>query len=63
MQAEETKYKRTKAEGTDFGCCKSQNFQKMFEEMGNCFPDRGDTMNFSTMKARMKKNDGNVPSA
>ncbi len=42
MQTEETKDNGTKAEGTDFGCCGPENFQKMFEKMGKCCPGQGD---------------------
>jgi hypothetical protein len=46
MQTEETKDNGAKAEGTDFGCCNPENFQKMFEKMGKCFLQKeqeGDT--------------------
>ncbi len=44
MQTEETKNNGTKAEGTDFGCCNPENFQKMFKKMGKCFPGQGDLL-------------------
>ena len=49
----ETKDTRTKAESTDFGCCNPENFQKMFEKMGKCFPGQGDATDFSAMKDSM----------
>ncbi len=56
MQTEETKDNGAKAEGTDFGCCNPENFQKMFEKMGKCFPGKGDATDFSAMKGAMIKN-------
>ncbi len=56
MQTEETKDNGAKAEGTDFGCCNPENFQKMFEKMGKCFPGQGDATDFSAMKGAMMKN-------
>ncbi len=56
MQTEETKDNGTKAEGTDFGCCGPENFQKMFEKMSKCFPGQGDAPDFSAMKGAMMKN-------
>ena len=55
MQTEETKDNGAKAEGTGFGCCNPENFQKMFEKMGKCFQDQGDATNFSAMKDSMMK--------
>ncbi len=56
MQTEETKDKRTKAEGTEFGCCSPENFKKMFEKMSKCCPGQGDAAGFSAMKGAMMKN-------
>jgi hypothetical protein len=56
MQTEETKDNGAKAEGTDFGCCNPENFQKMFEKMGKCFPGQGDATDFFAMKGAMMKN-------
>ncbi len=56
MQTEETKDNGTKGENTDFGSCNPQNFQKMFEKMGKCFPGQGDATDFSAMKSAMMKN-------
>lgn len=56
MQTEETKDNGTKAESTDFGCCSSENFQKMFEKMSKCCPGQGDASDFSAMKGAMMKN-------
>ena len=44
-----------KTEGTDFGCCNPEDFQKMFEKMGKCFPGQGDATDFSAMKDNMMK--------
>jgi hypothetical protein len=55
MKTEETKDNESKAEGTDFGCCTPENFQKMFEAMGKCFPSQGDAADFSAMKDSMMK--------
>jgi hypothetical protein len=55
MKTEETKDNESKAEGTDFGCCNPENFQKMFEAMGKCFPSQGDAADFSAMKDLMMK--------
>jgi len=55
MKTEETKDNGAKAEGTDFGCCNPENFQKMFEKMGKCFPGQGDATDFSSMKDNMMK--------
>ena len=51
MQTEETKDEGAKAEGTDFGCCNPENFQKMFEKMCKCFPGEDNATDFSSMKA------------
>ncbi len=56
MQTEETKDNGTKTEETEFGCCGPENFQKMFEKMGKCFPGQGDATDFSAMKGAMMKN-------
>ena len=55
MPTEETKDNRSKTEGTNFGCCNTENFQKMFEKMGKCFPGQGDATDFSAMKDSMVK--------
>ena len=55
MKTEETKDNGAKADGTDFGCCNPENFQKMFEKMGKCFPGQSDATNFSAMKDSMMK--------
>ena len=55
MKTEETKGNGTKSEGAGFGCCNPENFQKMFEKMGKCFPDQGDATDFSAMKGGMMK--------
>ncbi|MBW2251307.1 MAG: hypothetical protein JRF60_11930 [Deltaproteobacteria bacterium] len=55
MQTEKTKDNKAKAEGTDFGCCSPENFQKMFEKMSKCFPGQGDATDFSAMKDSMMK--------
>jgi hypothetical protein len=56
MQTEETKGNGAKAKGKDIGRCNPENFQKMFEKMGKCFPGQGDTPDFSAMKGAMMKN-------
>ncbi len=56
MQTEETKDNGIKDESTDFGCCNSENFQKMFEKMSKCCPGQGDAPDFSAMKGAMMKN-------
>jgi len=55
MQTEETKDEGAKAEGTDFGCCNPENFQKMFEKMCKCFPGQDNAIDFSSMKGNMMK--------
>jgi len=55
MKTEETKGNGAKVEGAGFGCCNPENFQKMFEKMGNCFPGQGDATDFSAMKGGMMK--------
>ena len=56
MQTEETKNNEDKGESADFGCCKPENFQKMFEKMSKCCPGQGDAPDFSAMKGAMMKN-------
>jgi len=56
MKTKETKDNGTKGESNDFGCCNPENFQKMFEKMGQCFPSQGEATNFSAMKDSMMKN-------
>ena len=56
MKTEETKNNGTKGESADFGRCNPENFQKMFEKMGKCFPGQGDATDFSAMKDIMMKN-------
>ena len=46
MKTEETKDNGAKAEDTGFGCCNTENIQKMFEKMGKCFPGQGDATDF-----------------
>ncbi|MFC1813009.1 hypothetical protein ACFL03_09985 [Thermodesulfobacteriota bacterium] len=55
MKTKETKDNESKTEGTDFGCCNPENFQKMFETMSKCFPGQGDATDFSAMKDLMMK--------
>ena len=55
MKTEETKSNESKAKGADSGCCNPENFQKMFETMGKCFPGQGDATDFSAMKDLMMK--------
>jgi hypothetical protein len=55
MQTEETKDNEAKTDGTEFGCCNPENFQKMFEKMGKCFQGQGDATDFSAMKDTMMK--------
>ena len=56
MKTKETKDNGTKGENNDFGGCNPENFQKMFEKMGQCFPGQGDATDFSAMKDNMMKN-------
>ncbi len=56
MQTEETKDNVNKGESADFGCCKPENFQKMFKKMSKCCPGQGDATDFSAMKGTMMKN-------
>jgi len=57
MRIEETKNDGNKGESGDYGCCcNPENFQKMFEKMGNCCPGRGDSTDFSAMKGTKMKN-------
>lgn len=44
-----------KTEGTDFGCCNPEDFQKMFEKMGKCFSGHDDANDFTAMKDNMMK--------
>ena len=55
MKTKETKDNGTKGENNDFGCCNPENFQKMFEKMGQCFRGQGDAIDFSAMKDNMIK--------
>ena len=55
MKTEKAKGNGTKNEGADFGCCNPENFQKMFDAMGKCFPNQGDAVDFSAMKDGMMK--------
>jgi len=55
MKTEETNDNGSKKEGTDFGCCNPEDFQKMFEKMGKCFSGQGDATDFSAMKDNMMK--------
>lgn len=56
MKTEETKDNGAKAKGADLQCCNPENFQKMFEKMGKCFPGQGDATDFPAMKGAMMKN-------
>jgi len=56
VKTKETKDNGTKGENNDFGCCNPENFQKMFEKMGQCFPGQGDATDFSATKNNMMKN-------
>ena len=44
-----------KTEGTNFGCCNPEDFQKMFEKMGKCFSEHDDATDFTAMKDNMMK--------
>ena len=47
--------KTEKTKGTGSGCCNPENFQRMFEMMGECFQGQGDAADFSAMKETMVK--------
>ena len=53
MKTEEKKDSETKTEGNEFGCCKPENFEKMFEMMSKCCPGQSDSTDFSTMMKTM----------
>jgi len=55
MKTEKTKGNKFKTKGTDSGCCNPENFQKMFETMGECFQGHRDAADFSAMKDPMMK--------
>ena len=55
MQTEKTKDNGTKAEGTNFCLCNPENYQKMFEKMGNCFAGQDKFMDCSRMTNGMMK--------
>lgn len=56
MQTEKTKDNGTKAEDTDFCFCNPENFQKMFEKMGNCFVGQDEVMAIKILKLLPKTN-------
>ncbi len=56
MKTEKKKENGNEVGYTDFGCCNPENFQKMFEKMGKCFPGQGDATDLSAMKGNMMKN-------
>ena len=53
MKTEEKKERETKTECNEYGCCKPENFEKMFEMMNKCCPGKGDSTGFSTMMKSM----------
>jgi hypothetical protein len=55
MQTEKTKDSGTKRESQDFSFCKSKNFQKLFENMGQCFAGKDNVMDCSSMTDDMMK--------
>ena len=56
MKTEEIKNNGAKDESEHFGCCTSENFQKMLEKMGKCCPGQDDSFDFSAMKGGTMKN-------
>ena len=67
MKTEEKKECETKTEDNEYGCCQPENFEKMFEMMGQCCSGKSKSNDFAAMMKNMmemcsKSKTGNVRS-